>query len=125
MLASFADMIAADAAAEKSRPAAEPYLVSTWTDGGYMARIVITACACGQRSKHLDGLFHIDIDKRTGGRRLTTLGRNPQFPPGEHTAEYVTIDTSWCAHCIPDLGFSKAVHLTERQQPYSLTIREE
>ena len=81
---------------------------TTWTHGGYLARIRrVTCLACEEVQEVFEGVYSEEV-KTGGARRLQALGQGAQWPTGtEHRLEISESTSAMCGKCVRDLGFSR------------------
>lgn len=92
---------------------------------GYIAKITQTTCEnCGSMRENFIGVFHVEVKKATGARRMQALQKGAQIPQaGEgtrHTCEVGQAFTAWCPDCIGDLGFKNYVEAEDT--PFDIRI---
>lgn len=94
---------------------------TSFTLGGYVAKVTRTHCAaCDNLFDTLEGVFIEEIHA-SGARRLTALAKGGDWPAQEaHRKEVSDAEVDYCAHCIGDLGFSREVD--SKGLPYTLTF---
>ena len=110
---------ASDVASASEALAKHP-LVSTWTSGGYLAKVGRQICqSCGRTQDHCIGVYAVELGN--GGRRLTRLPSKGQFPLEPWPMEIDVSEVEWCAVCLSDLGFTPAVGMPQ-SRPRTIAI---
>lgn len=98
---------------------------ASFESAGYIAKVTQTTCeTCGSMRENLIGIFHVEVKKATGARRLQAMHKGTQIPQKGDTVNYTCevgqAFTTWCPDCIGGMGFLNYVEAEDT--PFDIRI---
>lgn len=95
--------------------------IQSFESVGYVAKVTQTTCeGCGSMREHLEGVFHVEVKKTTGARRMQAIKRGQIPLGGEYRVEVAQAFETWCCECMGAMGFKNYVEAEDH--PFDIRI---